>query len=1300
MAQCLFCGSPVTPVTGQAMPRTCMVCGHPLDFTGIPARPATAAVAAARPRPDLVGRIIGGFRVLGEIGEGGMGAVYRAVQLSLQRPVALKLLLPALSGDPQFRRRFEREAQALASLRHPGIVTVFETGSDGEWCWIAMELVQGKSLRARLQEEGGPLPLAETVTVLRRVAEALAYIHGRGIVHRDVKPENVLLDGAGDVRLTDFGLALLREDAGRTRLTGTDVVMGTYDYMSPEQREASRNVDARSDLYALGVLAYELLTGRVPLGRWELPSRAAGAPVGFDALVSRCLETNPERRPVRAEVFLAELGRIPLSGASPRPASPADVPASSPAPATTIAPNSPTRVKPLARAATESGGAAPIAPPLITPEAQRALLWGVASWFCFLATCGWHNWDFPGWWLTLGGMLLAGRAIEQALLAYLAPSAAGGGRERALAGAGLALTFPGALVTREMLDLPPATACALAVGCFAATAWTWHFVRCLLRPAERFPTVLTPRLPALERPAWIALFIIFGGAAAVLGWEGIRSGQARPLRFLLGLAIPALYQILVTARVPSVAAFVLEHDPATGRRRVLHPEFGTVDEFDLPPEAMVDLDAAARDVQVWASPDGRLRARGLQWAPGSSGGVLRLTAAAGRGPASLWLQPSAVLRGRGTGNWDVRLPPDWEGRVDLAGQPAAVVVHAGHGDVRVETSAGDVTVRGASGDLSVRTGAGHILLQGVEPTRFDVGSAKGNIVVEGLGLQSGEHRLLAGEGDVRLSGFAPGASFRYRVVAGAGDVRWDGRERVSGGGSLEGRWGEGIARLDCEIGRGQIDVQSRLPAVVLPGAGATGFARPAPVEALARRVWWELGEHALTLALGMTLAGAINVLAAPRTPFWPWWLAGWLLAFGMHAVLSIRRWWFYRGMLRVPSTYGGGRPGAVVLVLEPRTSWTAIFALTLALLGAIGAVGLCWMAAGAWLGAATLGLPLRTEEARALVPVWSSATLAFACIPLMLSLQARRRVARGGGLLRGRLFASVALLLAGAQCLVGLGLRLSASSLESPPSAGTIAAELVAQGDWEQPAGAAGPIVLVAGQGAIRIVEVPGGTRIHVHVQFHARGPSRAELEDALRHALPTPESNPAHGLRLGSAAPASGAASLREEWTVELPADFAAGLDLTLAGGEILVQGTAGPLRAALGHGRVRIADHAGDVRVQADDGEVEVENGNGTTHLRSHQARVRVAGAGAVNLESDGGFVLLAPAATAQGRWQVVTREADIELGTDVPDAFVDAVSQRGAVSPPDQSEPPGTAWQHGAPDARLQLHLRSESGRIRLR
>ncbi len=229
------------------------------------------------------------------VGRGGMGAIYHARQTALERDVALKIIAKEVASDPAFLERFEREAKTLARLSHPNIVTIFDFGhtSDGQ-AYLIMEFVDGINLREALASKSvGPEDAIELVST---ICKALQYAHGKGVVHRDIKPENILVDKRGRVKIADFGLAkLLRRAPVEVALTSANQVMGTMHYMAPEQLERPLDVDHRADIYSLGVVLYELMTGDLPLGRFQLPSEKS-LDARLDDVVLRTLDREPERR--------------------------------------------------------------------------------------------------------------------------------------------------------------------------------------------------------------------------------------------------------------------------------------------------------------------------------------------------------------------------------------------------------------------------------------------------------------------------------------------------------------------------------------------------------------------------------------------------------------------------------------------------------------------------------------------------------------------------------------------------------------------------------------------------------------------------------------------------------------------------------------------------------------------------------------------------------------------------------------------------------------------------------------------
>ncbi|MCR4318369.1 MAG: protein kinase [Planctomycetes bacterium] len=260
---------------------------------------------------------LGGYRIEHCIAKGGMGVVYLATQMSLGRKVAIKVLATEFAHEPDFQARFERESRTLAELSHPGIVSIIDRGRDGEIFFFVMEYVEGVSLRDVMEEKQlGPM---EAFRIIRQICEALEFAHMKGVVHRDMKPENILVDKAGRVKITDFGLSRIITQAETERITKTNTIMGTFDYMAPEQREKSKAVDHRADIYSLGVIFYEMLTGELPVGKFDPPSRKSdGVTIELDKVVLKILEKDPDRRYQRASNVATEVDRVERTSSTGR----------------------------------------------------------------------------------------------------------------------------------------------------------------------------------------------------------------------------------------------------------------------------------------------------------------------------------------------------------------------------------------------------------------------------------------------------------------------------------------------------------------------------------------------------------------------------------------------------------------------------------------------------------------------------------------------------------------------------------------------------------------------------------------------------------------------------------------------------------------------------------------------------------------------------------------------------------------------------------------------------------------------
>ena len=271
----------------------------------------------------LTGRRLAGYEVSELLGAGGMGKVYLARQISIDRPVALKILAARLAENENFTKRFIREAQAAGRLLHQNLVTVFDAGKEGNTYYFSMEYVEGESL-SKLIFERGKLPVGESLAIVRQVAEALNCAFEHGIIHRDIKPDNIMITASGRVKLADLGLAKdIESDGGESGLTVAGSVMGTPHYLAPEQARNSRDVDQRADVYSLGCTLYHSLTGKVPFSgssTYEILRKHetdepvftadCGIPEPVQALVRRMMAKEPQERPQTPREVLAAIDEI------------------------------------------------------------------------------------------------------------------------------------------------------------------------------------------------------------------------------------------------------------------------------------------------------------------------------------------------------------------------------------------------------------------------------------------------------------------------------------------------------------------------------------------------------------------------------------------------------------------------------------------------------------------------------------------------------------------------------------------------------------------------------------------------------------------------------------------------------------------------------------------------------------------------------------------------------------------------------------------------------------------------------
>ncbi len=283
--QCPTCGA-------QLAAGLCRQC---LLRVGLGSAPAMAGANWFPPAPEELEAQLRKYRVVELIGRGGMGAVYKGWQTSLERDVAIKVLPPAVLEE-DFTARFKQEARTMARLSHPAIVSVYEFDeTDDGLCYIVMEFIDGTDVQRMIASEG-KLPIEHALAISINVCGALSYAHEHGVIHRDIKPANVMVDTEGRVKVADFGLARVAQP-GAALLTGTNVAMGTPGYVAPEVLNASMTADARADVYAVGVMLYAMLTGKVPHGRFEAAAELVpGLDPRFDAIVNRAMQADREAR--------------------------------------------------------------------------------------------------------------------------------------------------------------------------------------------------------------------------------------------------------------------------------------------------------------------------------------------------------------------------------------------------------------------------------------------------------------------------------------------------------------------------------------------------------------------------------------------------------------------------------------------------------------------------------------------------------------------------------------------------------------------------------------------------------------------------------------------------------------------------------------------------------------------------------------------------------------------------------------------------------------------------------------------
>jgi len=307
---CVVCGTVVSPNSPAGLCPRCLL-KQGLSETTFNTPPAVDSPSFS---VEELQKYLPQLEIIEFIGRGGMGYVYKARQTKLNRLVAVKII-PTVDNTPEFSQRFMQEAQALARMSHPNIVTVYDVGERDRFCYFVMEFVEGKDLKQLISSRS--LQPSRALNIAMSICDALQYAHDKGVIHRDIKPGNILIDNSGRVKIADFGLAKITSPGSPDfSLTMSSESMGTPYYMAPEQYASTHTADHRADIYSLGILMYEMLTGELPVGSFQPPSAKVKVDSSVDDIVIRALKTDPSLRYQHARDVLADIERAVSLGFS------------------------------------------------------------------------------------------------------------------------------------------------------------------------------------------------------------------------------------------------------------------------------------------------------------------------------------------------------------------------------------------------------------------------------------------------------------------------------------------------------------------------------------------------------------------------------------------------------------------------------------------------------------------------------------------------------------------------------------------------------------------------------------------------------------------------------------------------------------------------------------------------------------------------------------------------------------------------------------------------------------------------
>jgi predicted Ser/Thr protein kinase/DNA-directed RNA polymerase subunit RPC12/RpoP len=702
-------------------------------------------------RPAHLGEIkpgsyLGQYRILEEIGRGGMGVVYKALQTTLDRVVAIKVLAPAFSTDPEFVKRFEKEAKALAKLNHPNIVGIYDAGKQNDIYYFVMEYVDGINLRNMLNAR--TLSKENALALIPPLCEALEYAHSEGVIHRDIKPENILIDKKGRVKITDFGLVkIVYGSRVSERLTQTNVVMGTLNYLAPESYEHPTKVDHRVDIYALGVIIYEMLTGAIPRGKFAPPSKKANINSGLDEIVLKALEQDPENRYQRASDIITDLQKI----------TPKKVPYKA---------EIPRRLSNV----------------LIAPSIRKSISsakTGLILTILFLT--GIFGWMEPmggvAFWMAL---IFGAIALQSALRSFgqVARSGVWSGGFALFALILAVFLIIGAIVSRtqKYQSFPQELLLNYYLGAPVLIVIFLFFIFCIFdwlgRAPDQFVQLFSSE-PNVNKYAWLicttAILI-----AGICVWIGMSE-----LKFALGFTSPEWLMPLLCVLILTLGPGLYFYNNIEIREKGLvkievlakHIEGERNEIKDVSKNDTVSVSAGSNDVTITGIEENVISVTPQTCDVSRQGNNIRVKAP--KGAKDMFLRI-----------------PKW----------LSLSVSAASGDILIQNICSDLRVNTANGDIDIDT---------LSTASVDINCVNGDIRINGFTLKEGKGMINTVNGDVEISGIVD-SSFRYNLYSIAGRIKVVSNEGVfTGRGAMDGKIGKGDGSILIKTTSGDIWLMQR-----------------------------------------------------------------------------------------------------------------------------------------------------------------------------------------------------------------------------------------------------------------------------------------------------------------------------------------------------------------------------------------------------------------------------------------------------------------------------------------------------------